>query len=73
MVMLAADVLLKRLPTHLAQDTVCTTDFPTGFGTSILANFVPSRDADLVGRLRACSAIIFGKVSSECGSVGGDS
>ena len=46
------------------KDTACTTDFPTGFGTAILASFLPSRDAALVARLRACHAIIFGKTAT---------
>ena len=54
---------LYGLPVPI-KDTVCTTDFPTGFGTSILANFMPSRDAELVSRLRACNAIIFGKTAT---------
>lgn len=47
----------------LLKDQIETKDMPTTYGSAIYADFVPKRDATVVGKLRAAGAIIIAKTT----------
>ena len=47
----------------IVKDNLDTADMPTSSGVALLQDFVPSRDAFVVGRLRAAGAILLAKAS----------
>jgi Asp-tRNA(Asn)/Glu-tRNA(Gln) amidotransferase A subunit family amidase len=47
----------------LLKDQVETRDMPTTYGSAVFKNFVPQRDATIVGRLRRAGAIIVAKTN----------
>ena len=47
----------------LVKDQVETRGMPTTFGSLVFKDFVPARDATVVGRLKAAGAVILGKTT----------
>lgn len=47
------------------KDLIATNGYPTSFGTSTFADFVPARNAVVVEQLLAADALIFGKANNQ--------
>ena len=49
--------------TVLVKDQIETSDMPTSYGSAVFREFVPTRDATVVARLKKAGAIILGKTT----------